>query len=222
MLFTPPLFLFLFLPVFATTYFLTKDKFKNFVLIAFSLFFYFWAEPRFIFVVLASFTADYFLANAVHRSVDPRKRKILLGVFVSLNVALLAYFKYMNFFVDNVNAVLSRLGGKPVPWTPVALPLALSFIVFEKITYGVDIYKGIGRPARKLALYVLYSLLYPKLIAGPIVKYHEIEQQLESRRVSLDGVLAGFARFAIGRITGGLARSNIFQDGRTPRRRRTS
>jgi alginate O-acetyltransferase complex protein AlgI len=197
-LFTTPVFLFLFLPVFLTTYFLTKNRFKNAVLIVFSLVFYFWAEPRFIFVVLASLVADWLLGNAIHRSSDARRRKRLVGLFVVLNVALLVYFKYMNFFVDNANTLLSFAGLKPIHWTAVALPLALSFILFEKITYGVDIYRGIGRPARTLPLYVLYSLLFPKLIAGPIVKYHEIEAQLEKRRVIIDDILAGAFRFALG------------------------
>ncbi len=198
MLFTTPVFLFLFLPVFATTYFLTKNRFKNVVLIIFSLLFYFWAEPRFIFVVLASLVADWLLGNAIHRCTDAHRRKWLVGIFVVLNVALLVYFKYMNFFVENANTLLSLARLKTIQWSAVALPLALSFIVFEKITYGVDIFRGIGRPARTLPLYVLYSLLFPKLIAGPIVKYHEIEAQLEQRQVVVDDILAGTFRFALG------------------------
>ena len=200
MLFTTPTFLFLFLPLLLTVYFLTADRFKNAVLICFSLAFYFWAEPKFVFVVLASLIIDWWLGNAIHRASALSWRKALVTSFVLLNVGLLAYFKYMNFFVGNVNTLLQRMQWTPVGWTAVALPLALSFIVFEKITYGVDIYRRTGKPARTVSLYILYSLLFPKLIAGPIVKYHEIEAQLETRSVRLDDILAGAFRFALGLV----------------------
>ncbi len=174
MLFTSALFLFLFLPFFFTLYFGARGKYRNGILIGASLIFYFWGEPKFVFIALASLIVDWHLGNRIFVSPSPAQKKIYLALSVSLNVALLLYFKYTNFFVQNLNDFLSWAGWPAIPGTHIALPLGLSFIVFEKITYSFDIYKGIGRPARTLSLYLLYTLLFPKLIAGPIVKYHEI------------------------------------------------
>ncbi len=197
MVFTSALFLFLFLPLFITLYFGGKEKYRNSLLILSSLIFYFWAEPIFIFVALASLMIDWYLGNRIFMAPASQK-KIWLALSVSLNGALLLYFKYTNFIVQNLNDLLLKTEGATIHWAHVALPLGLSFIVFEKITYSFDIYKGIGKPARTLGLYLLYTLLFPKLIAGPIVKYHEIEKQLESREIIFHDIRYGIFRFSIG------------------------
>ncbi len=197
MVFTSPIFLFLFLPLFITLYFGVRERYKNYLLIISSLIFYFWAEPKFIFVALASLVIDWYLGNRIFIAPPPQK-KIWLALSVSINVALLLYFKYTNFIVQNLNDLLLKAAGATIHWTHIALPLGLSFIVFEKITYSFDIYKGTGKPAKTLSLYLVYTLLFPKLIAGPIVKYHEIDKQLERRKILFPDILNGIFRFAIG------------------------
>jgi alginate O-acetyltransferase complex protein AlgI len=197
MVFTSAIFLFLFLPLFTTLYFALGKRSRDYFLIFSSLIFYFWAEPKFIFVVFASLVIDWILGKRIFASSGSRK-KFWRALSISLNVALLIYFKYMNFFVHNLNDLLLKSGWPAISWSSIALPLGLSFIVFEKITYSFDIYKGIGKPARTLGLYLLYALLFPKLIAGPIVKYHEIEKQLEGREIILSEILYGVFRFSVG------------------------
>jgi alginate O-acetyltransferase complex protein AlgI len=121
-----------------------------------------------------------------------------LGLSLSLNLGLLGYFKYSNFFIENVNDLLSAMGVGAVGWTAVALPLGISFFTFESITYVVDVYRGVHAPLKRFWDYQMYILLFPKLIAGPIVRYHEIADQIHSRQESSQLFLSGFYRFVIG------------------------
>jgi alginate O-acetyltransferase complex protein AlgI len=198
MVFTPPVFLFLYLPIFFSIYFFLKDRYRNYFLILFSLIFYFWAEPKFILVVLSTIVTDWLLGNRIYGSQGLKTKQFYLTLFISSNVLLLFYFKYMNFFVGNLNDFLKWMGFAPTSWTSVALPLGLSFIVFEKITYGVGLYKGIGKPAKSITQYILFVLLFPKLIAGPIIKYYEIAEQLENRKITLPDLGYGIFRFSLG------------------------
>jgi alginate O-acetyltransferase complex protein AlgI len=123
-----------------------------------------------------------------------------MSLGVVLNVLLLVYFKYLDFFISTVNTIFSSLGISPLGLLDVALPIGVSFIVFEKITYLVDVYRGHGEPARSLENYLLYVLFFPKLLAGPIVKYHDIATQLINHRLSLSGWIEGFERFLLGLV----------------------
>lgn len=198
MLFTTPLFLFLFLPFFFLVY-LISGRYKNIVAVLFSAFFYAWGEPKFIFIVLASLVSDWWMGVRIYRETPGNRfRKIYLAVGVSLNLSLLLYFKYADFFIGNINSLFGPIGFKSLPLLNVALPLGISFITFEKITYLVDIYRGNSSPARTILLYAEYILLFPKLLAGPIVKYHDIRAQLEIRTVNWDDVWEGLRRFSLG------------------------
>ena len=203
MLFTSPLFLFLILPIFLIFYFYTPVLLRNFYILGFSILFYFWAEPKFIAAILLTVATDYFLGKKIHAAQASRPKKLWLFLFVSINAGMLIYFKYMNFFIANVNNLLHLIGiNHSMAAIEVVLPLAVSFIVFEKITYGVGLYRGIGRPAKTIFDYTLYVMLFPKLIAGPIIKYHDIEAQLDPRcRVAdYDDIVAGLHRFAKGLV----------------------
>ena len=125
-------------------------------------------------------------------------KKYLLWLGIIGNVGILFYFKYVGFFVDSLNIALTNLHLNTIPALTIALPIGISFIVFEKITYLVDIYKKIGTPAQSIISYFLYILLFPKLLAGPIVKYHDIADQLETRALSAEGFVDGLRRFLIG------------------------
>ncbi|MGP8214576.1 MAG: MBOAT family O-acyltransferase [Bacteroidia bacterium] len=127
-------------------------------------------------------------------------KRLLLTLSVSINLGLLLYFKYSNFFIENVNAVLSLLGNSHIHWTKLVLPLGISFYTFETITYVVDAYRGEHKPLDHFWDYQLYIILFPKLIAGPIIRYHQIADQITDRSANdtIDDKLIGFYRFIIG------------------------
>ena len=172
---------------------------KNWILLLGSLFFYSWGEPFFVMAVVAAIVADYFIARKMAAS-EGRKRKGLLAVSLVLNVGLLLYFKYANFFVANLQALYSLVGAQPFSWVEVALPVGISFITFQKISYMVDVYRGTVDPQRKLQDLMLYILMFPQLIAGPIVRYKDIAGQLADRRAddTYDRRVVGFSRFMFG------------------------
>lgn len=164
-----------------------------------SLFFYSWGEPFFVMAVVAAIVADYFIARKMAAS-EGRRRKGLLAVSLMLNVGLLLYFKYANFFVANLQALYSLVGAQPFSWVEVALPVGISFITFQKISYMVDVYRGTVEPQRKLQDLMLYILMFPQLIAGPIVRYKDIAGQLADRRAddTYERRVVGFSRFMFG------------------------
>lgn len=199
MVFSSITFLFVFLPVLLAAYYAAPPRFRNAVALAASLFFYAWGAPRFVFVLMASSAADYFLSRALPAGKrTPAARKKTLAAGVLLNVGLLVYFKYANFFVGELNGVLEKLGGHGVAWTAVALPIGISFFTFQKLSYLVDVYRGVARPARNAADYLLYVVLFPQLIAGPIVRYHDVAQQLEEREYVRERFFTGILRFCQG------------------------
>ena len=199
MVFSSSLFLLYFLPIFLIIYFLIAREYKNnFALIA-SIFFYSWGAPDFIFIVLGSIAIDFYIVNLLSKS-DGRKKRFLLSLSIILNIGLLAYFKYANFFIENVNELLADLGSKPIHWISIALPIGISFFTFQKLTYSVDVYRKAHVPLKKITDYALYILMFPQLIAGPIVRFNEIADQIEDRTANenMNNRLTGFFRFVIG------------------------
>jgi len=196
MSFSSPVFLLLFLPLFIAAFYLARPSYRNLIIIIASVLFYFWAEPAFIFILLPLLYGDWYLGNKI--SASRSRGKMYVAAFVVLNVSQLIYFKYMIFFIDNLNVLLPKLALQPLGFKSFLLPLGLSFIVFTKITYSVDIYRGTASPAKSFSAYLLYVLLFPKLIAGPIVKYFEIEKQLKERTITTDDVLYGVYRCSLG------------------------
>ncbi len=197
MLFNAPLFLFGFLPLLLAAYFVFPKRLRNSTLLLGSFLFYAWSEPRFIFVVLASALFDWLCGNVIANGREPHARWALIAGVVA-NLGVLVYFKYTNFFVDSLNKVLEPIASPVVSLAPIALPVGVSFIVFEKITYLVDLRRGVGSKARSPLDYLLYVLFFPKLLAGPIVKYHEVEEQIAKRSVTLEDLGQGFLRFTLG------------------------
>ena len=199
MVFSSSIFLLYFLPAFLLLYYLSPRILKNYVALIASLFFYAWGAPDFIFIVVASIIFDFYLVRWMHKT-QGRKKKILVGISVVSNIGLLLYFKYANFFVENLNWLLEQLGSTPIAWTNIALPIGISFFIFQKMTYGVDVYRGTHNPLDKVSDFALYILMFPQLIAGPIIRFNEIADQLVDRRAyeTIDARLSGFFRFAIG------------------------
>lgn len=200
MLFYAPIFLFYFLPLVLLLTIAARGRYRDSVILVFSVAFYFWAEPRLCLVVLLSAIVDFILCREIDRYRGMRRAKVIVSLGVVLNLVMLFYFKYFDFFVSNVNAVFKLSGISPLPLMGLVLPIGLSFIVFEKITYLVDVFRGHGKPAQSLRSYLLYIFLFPKLLAGPIVKYHDIAAQLITHRLSLDGFVLGFERFLLGLV----------------------
>ena len=202
MLFYEPLFLFLFGPAVYLLYVFfgaARDR-RALILLAASIAFYGWSEPLFIFVVLASVALDLVVARRLAAcSGDGPSRRWWLTLGVGANLAILVYYKYTGFLAFNLDALLRALTLPGVHIPQIALPIGVSFIVFEKITYLVDVYRGVTAPAARATLYALYVFFFPKLLAGPIIKYHDIVRQLEAcPHADIDDFVAGFSRFMLG------------------------
>ncbi len=199
MVFSSPIFLFYFLPAALLAYFLTPPRWRNIPALAASLLFFAWGAPRFVFVLVATCLADYHASRWLPRGrlPEPRRRR-LLGAILALDLGLLLYFKYANFFVAQVQSLLSALGIPAFSWPAVVLPIGISFFTFQKISYLVDVYRGTAQPAPSAGRHLLYIALFPQLIAGPIVRYHDVALQLETRTVTSGLLLDGVWRFALG------------------------
>lgn len=196
MVFSSITFLVYFLPLFLLLYHLVPHKYKNAVVLIASIYFYSWGGPKFIFVILGTTFLDYFLVNAMYEQKTKAAKTKFLILSLILNVGLLAYFKYCNFFIDNINAVF----GADIKWTKVLLPIGISFYTFESLTYVIDVYRGLHKPLKNVWHYQTYILLFPKLIAGPIVRYNDIADQITHREKNYTPniKLSGFLTFCLG------------------------
>jgi alginate O-acetyltransferase complex protein AlgI len=199
MLFYEPLFLTCF-PFLYVLYFAVDDaRSKRWILLIGSGLFYLWGEPLFVPVVIVSALIDHLLVRRIVRTPSPRARRALLALGVVQNLAILVVYKYTGFAIASLNAALAagHLGALPL-WQ-IALPIGVSFVTFEKITYLVDSYRGVSQPARRFSDYCLFVFFFPKLLAGPILKYHEIDRQIATPRgFDWDDCGQGLLRFARG------------------------
>lgn len=198
MVFSSIFFLLFFLPIFLGTYYLVDKKYKNPVILLFSIFFYSWGAPKFVFILLISTYLDFYLVKWMHNHSNLLVKKWLLATSVLLNVGLLAYFKYANFFVENISILLVNMGFESILWVKVVLPIGISFYTFQTLTYSIDIYRNVHKPLDKVSEYILYIIMFPQLIAGPIVRYNQIAGQIRNRQESMEDRLVGFYRFCIG------------------------
>ncbi len=200
MVFSSSLFLLYFLPVFLITYYLAPRVLKNYVILISSIIFYAWGAPKFVFVVIGSVILDFYIIKAMHLNKNVLNKKLLLTLSLSINILLLLYFKYANFFVENVNTLLSNFGYKNIKWTAVALPIGISFYTFQTLTYSIDVYRKVHKPLKNPFDYLVYILLFPQMIAGPIVRFNQIADEITDRKKNetIDNKLLGFYRFVIG------------------------
>jgi alginate O-acetyltransferase complex protein AlgI len=199
MLFYEPLFLTIF-PAFYAVYLLTRGiSAKKWALVIASALFYIWGEPVFVLVLVVSAALDYALSFHLNEPAPPRIRRLALASGIAGNLALLIFYKYADFIAENLNLALSPIGSHRLPLLHVALPIGVSFVVFEKITYLVDTYRGISKTAASFRDYCLFVLFFPKLLAGPILKYHEMRDQIaKPKAVEWSDFGSGFLRFSRG------------------------
>ncbi len=201
MVFSGSIFLFYFLPLFLFVYFIPKkSSYKNLIILIFSILFYAWGASDFILIVVGSIFIDFYLVKYIHLASSLKTKQLLLSLSIIMNIGLLAYFKYANFFVENINILLSTYNIPLIRWTSVALPIGISFFTFQKMTYGIDVYRKVYHPLQKWTDFALYILMFPQLIAGPIVRFNEIASQIEDRKENenLNNRITGFFRFSIG------------------------
>ena len=196
MLFSSIPFLYYFLPLTLLCYFLAPRWAKNAVLLLFSLIFYAWGEPKYVLFMVVSILQGYFFGRLVekYRIRNPRRSKLFLTASVLFSLLLLVYCKYADFFIRSFNAVT----GLSVPLLRVALPIGISFYTFQILSYVVDVYRGTVAAQRNLIDLGTYIAMFPQLIAGPIVRYADIEPQLKERRSTPAMIAAGAQRFVLG------------------------
>lgn len=201
MLFYEPLFLTIFPGIYAAYLLTPGADARKWILLAASALFYVWGEPAFVVILLISTAIDYGLSFYLGEPTGRRIRILALSAGVIQNLGILIVYKYADFLIQTLNTALLPLDVTPLPLLRLALPIGISFVVFEKITYLVDTYRGISKPAERFADYCLFVLFFPKLLAGPILKYHEMKDQIASPPpASWNGFLGGFLRFTRGLI----------------------
>lgn len=194
MLFSSVPFLFYFLPAVLLVYFLIPKRAKNGVLLLSSLVFYGWGEPRYLPVMLVSILQGYIFGRLIERFRDTRRAKLFLVLSVLLSLGTLAYFKYADFMIANLNA----LTGLSAPLLRLALPVGISFYTFQILSYTVDVYRGTVPAQRNFIDLAAYIAMFPQLIAGPIVRYSDIAVQLKTREHSVSEAASGARRFILG------------------------
>ncbi len=194
MLFSSMVFIYLFLPIVCTLYLLVRKDLQNYVLLAASILFYAWGEPSYLVIMLLTIILNYVGANYISRSRNDNHRKAILALTICLNLGMLFYFKYFNFVIDNINSLF----GANFSIIKVVMPIGISFYTFQAMSYLIDVYRGEAEVQRNIYKLALYICLFPQLVAGPIVKYHDVDEQINKRDVTFEKVAYGIKRFIIG------------------------
>lgn len=215
MVFSSHLFIFYFLPLALGAYYLVPRQLRHLVLTLFSYLFYGWSNPAFMLLMLVSTAIDYFCgliivsptpwrpASLVPLAPGPRgpRQKLALWTSICANLGLLAFFKYGNFGIDAYNDLMVGLGFDSAVWDHfwrITLPLGISFYTFQSMSYSIDIYRGEATPLRNPVDFACYVAMFPQLVAGPIIRYHEVARQMRERSHTLERFARGVAFFALG------------------------
>ena len=195
MLFSSLTFLFLFLPVLLCLYFISKEKYRNYILLIASLLFYAWGEPKYIVLMIVSILVNYILAILIDRY---RKRsflpKFILSVSIIFNLFFLFVFKYFDFVIGNINNIFNT----SFKLYNLSLPIGISFYTFQVLSYVIDVYRKDVKVQKNILTLGAYVALFPQLIAGPIVRYSTIEKELQNRKITIDKIINGVKRFIVG------------------------
>ena len=195
MVFSSILFIFRFLPIAMGIYFLTPKKLKNLSLLILSLIFYSWGEPRYFLLMIASIFVDYFISINIEKNNKNKKIKILLlAISIIFNVGILFFFKYINFFIENINSIFNMSLNN----VKITLPLGISFYTFQTMSYTIDVFLGKVKAEKNIINFGAFVCLFPQLIAGPIVKYIDISKELKNRDINLDEIQEGIRLFILG------------------------
>ncbi len=197
MVFSSSIFIFAFLPFVLAGYYLLKESYRNAFLLLVSLLFYAWGEPKYVWIMILSIAINYLFGifiDASKKKLGKAGNRIVLSLGVVANLALLFYFKYYNFFVENVN----KIPGIELMVKNVALPIGISFFTFQGMSYILDLYMNNVKVQKNPINIALYISLFPQLIAGPIVRYKDVNDQIDCRTCNIDSFAEGIRRFAIG------------------------
>lgn len=195
MVFSSILFLFRFMPIAFLIYYLVPYKWKNLSLLILSLIFYSWGEAKYFPIMISSIVVDYCASIGIERNRDnPKKMKLYLLLSVFFNLGMLGFFKYTNFFVDNINSLF----GLALEGIKLTLPLGISFYTFQTMSYTIDVYRGKVAAERNIIDFGAFVVLFPQLIAGPIVKYTDINRELKERTLNLPQITDGVKLFIFG------------------------
>ena len=192
MLFSSITFLFYFLPILLIVYFVVPKKFKNLVLFIFSLFFYFYGEPKYGFLLLISCIINYIMGSLIEK--HRKYAKVFLIITLVYNIGQLLYFKYLDFFIENVNNIFNT----NIKFMYIVMPIGISFFTFQTISYVIDVYNKKVEASKSFLNFATYVCLFPQLVAGPIVRYETISEELKNRESNYDTFALGVKRFAIG------------------------
>ncbi len=197
MVFSSLLFLFRFLPAVLILYYIAPRKLRNVILLLFSLFFYAWGEPKYVFLMLFTITMDFFIGKGIDKAKkegNQKKAKRFLMTSILVDLSILGFFKYADFLIGTVNT----LTGAGIPLLGIPLPIGISFFTFQTMSYTIDVYKGSTEVQKNWIKYGTYVSMFPQLIAGPIVQYKTIAEQMEHRKENTSDFSEGIHRFMIG------------------------
>ena len=204
MVFSSIIFMFTFLPIILVTYYLSPRKLKNFILLLGSLVFYAWGEPIYIILMILTIVINYVLALLIKNQKGRRKKCIFILTLV-LNVGMLGFFKYYDFIVGNINSIFSL----NIQYNNLSLPIGISFYTFQTISYIVDVYLNKVKVQKNIISFATYISMFLQLVAGPIVKYTDINRELKSRKVNLDAIQEGIRLFILGLSSKVIIANNI-------------
>lgn len=195
MVFSSIPFLFFFFPVFLIFYYLVPEKWKNYILLLFSLAFYAWGEPIYILLMIFASAVDYGNGLLMTKFGDTkRKRKMFLFFSVFINLSMLGFFKYADFFIETIN----QIGNFSIRPMGLGLPIGISFFTFQTMSYSIDLYKKDVEVEKNYFTYLTYVSMFPQLIAGPIVRFKTVREELHHREITMDGFTDGLLRFMQG------------------------
>ncbi len=194
MLFSSMTFLFVFMPLVMAVYFLSKKEIRNYVLLIASIIFYAWGEPRYLAIMIITILVNYAGAILLDKHYSSRQRLWIVSLTIVLDLSFLFYFKYFNFVVDNINGVLTT----DFQLLDVIMPIGISFYTFQAMSYLIDVYRREVPAQKDIYKLALYIVLFPQLVAGPIVKYHDVCEQIDNRTIEFKNVIIGFKRFITG------------------------
>ena len=195
MVFADLLFLYFFLPVCLICYFITRNaNIRNIVLIVFSMIFYAWGEPVWVSILAVSALVDYYNGRVIEKHPEGWQAKLALAWSLIFNLGLLFGFKYTGFFVENLN----NAAGLNIPVPHIKLPIGISFYTFQTISYTIDCYWGKVKPQKSFLKFLMYVSLFPQLVAGPIVRYSVIAEEIEDRKTTINDISEGFSRIILG------------------------
>ena len=194
MLFSSMTFLFVFMPLVMAVYFLSKKEIRNYVLLIASIIFYAWGEPRYLAIMIITILVNYAGAILLDKHYSSRQRLWIVSLTIVLDLSFLFYFKYFNFVVDNINGILAT----DFQLLDVIMPIGISFYTFQAMSYLIDVYRREVPAQKDVYKLALYIVLFPQLVAGPIVKYHDVCEQIDNRTIEFKNVIIGFKRFITG------------------------